>query len=237
MIGIIGAMEDEITLLRGQLQNAKTESCGTFEYLVGDLEGKPVALLRCGIGKVAAAVGCAVLINRYHPQFVINTGSAGGMSTGQSFGDVVVAEALAYHDVNLTVFGYAPGQLPGQNQQFDVSEKYMAAAEQAIDELKAEKTLPASMNHRRGLICSGDIFVGDDETAARTRAVFPSIAAVDMEAASIAHTCTLLGIEAMVIRALSDIAGSESPMKFNEFLEIASTHSAEIVRRIVRNIK
>jgi adenosylhomocysteine nucleosidase len=236
MIGLVGAMEDEIKLLRARLENIRQESAGVFEYLCGTLEGKPVALLQCGIGKVSSAVGCTALIDRYKPSLVINTGSAGGMGDGQSIGDVVIASALLYHDVDLTAFGYAPGQLPGQNQTYPVQERYMAAAEQAIDELKTENLLPETMHHRRGVIGSSDTFMHDEETIAKVKAVFPSIAAVDMEAASIAHTGALFGVDVMVIRALSDIAGADSAHHFDSFLSVASTHSAEIVRRIVRNI-
>jgi adenosylhomocysteine nucleosidase len=229
-------MEDEIKLLRSRLEDAETQKIGPFEYLSGKLEGKPVVVLRCGIGKVSSAVSCAVLVDHYKPTLVINTGSAGGMSTNQAIGDVVVASGLVYHDVDLTAFGYAPGQLPGQSQTFPVREKYMAAAEQAIDELKAEKVLPASMNHRRGLIGSSDTFMHEAQMIEHVKATFAGIAAVDMEAASIAHSCTLFGVDVMVIRALSDIAGADSAMKFDEFLAVASTHSAEIVRRIVQII-
>jgi adenosylhomocysteine nucleosidase len=229
-------MEDEVKLLRLRLEGTKTEKIGPFEYLSGKLDGVPVVVLRCGIGKVSSAVSCAALIDHYKPVLVINTGSAGGMGAGQAIGDVVVASALAYHDVDLTAFGYAPGQLPGQSQTFPVLKRYMVAAEQAIDELKAEKVLPASMNHRRGLIGSSDTFMHDARMIEQVKAVFSGIAAVDMEAASIAHTCTLFGVDVMVIRALSDIAGADSAVKFDEFLTVASTHSAEIVRRIVRNI-
>jgi adenosylhomocysteine nucleosidase len=236
MTGLIGAMEDEIKLLRSRMEETKTEKIGVFEYLSGKLEGKPVVLLQCGIGKVSSAVGCAALIDHYKPSLVINTGSAGGMDADQSIGDVVIASALVYHDVDLTAFGYAPGQLPGQSQTFSVRENYMAEAERAIDELKAEKVLPATVNHRRGLIGSSDTFMHDAEVIGRVKTAFPAIAAVDMEAASIAHTGALFGIDVMVIRALSDIAGADSAVKFDEFLAVASTHSAEIVRRIVRNI-
>jgi adenosylhomocysteine nucleosidase len=236
MIGLVGAMEDEIKLLRSRMEDLKTEQIGVFEYQSGKLDGKQVVVLRCGIGKVSSAVGCAVLIDHYKPDLVINTGSAGGMGENQSIGDVVVANALVYHDVDLTAFGYAAGQLPGQSQTFPVRENYMAAAEQAIDELKAEQVLPPLMNHKRGLIGSSDTFMHDARTIAQVKTVFAGIAAVDMEAASIAHTCTLFGVDVMVIRALSDIAGADSAMKFDEFLAVAATNSAEIVRRIVRNI-
>jgi adenosylhomocysteine nucleosidase len=72
------------------------------------------------------------------------------------------------------------------------------------------------------------------ESIAAVRQKFPNVAAVEMEGAAIAHCCRLFSVPVLVIRALSDIAGTESPVKFDEFLPIASKHSSEIVHYIVR---
>jgi adenosylhomocysteine nucleosidase len=228
-------MEDEVTFLRGALEKTETKNAGGFDFYSGTLQGKPVVILRCGIGKVNAAVGCALLINAYRPSIVINTGSAGGIDPDLQFGDAIISDGLVYHDVDVTAFGYAPGQLPGQPQILPVPEDLIRRAEQAVDELKAEKILPGTFNHRRGLIGSGDVFMHDPERIAAVRGVFPRMKAVEMEGAAIAHCCRLFSVPALIIRALSDIAGTESPAAFNEFLPIASKHSAEIVRRIIKN--
>ncbi|MCL2139339.1 MAG: 5'-methylthioadenosine/S-adenosylhomocysteine nucleosidase, partial [Treponema sp.] len=112
-------------------------------------------------------------------------------------------------------------------------ETLAAAAEQAISELKHEGKLPAALNYCRGIIGSGDVFMHDPQRINVMRQIFPEIAAVEMESAAIAHCCHLFAIPVLVIRALSDIAGAESPLKFDEFLPVASKHSAEIVRRII----
>jgi adenosylhomocysteine nucleosidase len=237
MVGIIGAMEDEVSLLRGSLENPEVQKNGGFEFYTGELQGKTAALLRCGIGKVNAAVGCALLIHLYKPGLVINTGSAGGIDPDLKFGDAIISGGLVYHDVDLSAFNYAPGQLPGQPQVFPVAEDLIRRAEQAIDELKGEQILPPDFNHRRGLIGSGDVFMHDPEQIARVRRTFPDIKAVEMEGAAIAHCCRLFSVPALIIRALSDIAGAESPAAFDEFLPVASKHSAEIVRRIIRNLE
>ncbi|MDR0316340.1 MAG: 5'-methylthioadenosine/S-adenosylhomocysteine nucleosidase [Treponema sp.] len=234
MIGIIGAMEDEVSLLRKSLETAELLKIGEFEFHSGKLEGKPVVLLRCGIGKVNAAVGCALLIHTFKPDFVVNTGSAGGIDPALHFGDAIISTGLVYHDVDVTAFNYAPGQLPGQPQIFPIEESLIIRAEQAVDELKQEKLLPESFNHCRGLIGSADTFMHKPEHIAAVRRLFPDITAVEMEGAAIAQCCRLFSVPALVIRALSDIAGTESPMKFDEFLPLASRHSAEIVRRIIR---
>jgi adenosylhomocysteine nucleosidase len=138
--------------------------------------------------------------------------------------------------VDITAFNYAPGQLPGQPPVFPVPEDLIRRAEEAVDELKGEQALPEDFTHRRGLIGSGDTFMYDPERIAAVRRVFPGMKAVDMEGAAIAHCCRLFSVPALIIRALSDIAGLESPVKFNEFLPVASKHSAEIVRRIIKNL-
>ncbi|MDR2402752.1 MAG: 5'-methylthioadenosine/S-adenosylhomocysteine nucleosidase [Spirochaetaceae bacterium] len=235
MIGIIGAMEDEVTLLRNSIENATTERTAGFDFYSGKLEKRSVVLLRCGIGKVNAAVGCVLLIARFHPDFVINTGSAGGIDPALNFGDAIISNGLLYHDVDITAFGYKPGQLPDMPVVFSVPEGLIRQAELAIKQLKEEGILSANFNSVRGLIGSGDVFMHNPERIAEVRRLFPELQAVEMEGAAIAHTCRLFSVPALIIRALSDIAGEESPIKFDEFLPIASRHSGEIVKRIVKN--
>lgn len=236
MIGIIGAMEEEVSLLRSFMEQSRKESIGNFEFIKGKLEGKDVVLLRSGIGKVQAAVGCTLLIDRFAPGLVFNTGSAGGLDTSLSFGDVIIASGLLYHDVDVTAFKYAPGQLPGQPQVFAVSDDLIQMAEKAVDELKGERILPESLNHVRGLIGSGDAFICDPVRIETLKKLFPKLMAVEMEGAAIAHTCALFNIPSLIIRALSDIAGVESPVTSDQFLPLAAKHSAEIIRRIIRSI-
>jgi adenosylhomocysteine nucleosidase len=240
MIGIIGAMEEEVTILQGLMQKRAIEKIGSFEYFTGTLEDKQIVLLRCGIGKVNAAIGAALLIDNFRPELIINTGCAGGVNPAGltpvlNFGDVVISSSLVYHDFDISVFGYAVGQIPGMKDAFFHVEKNMIEIGlRAIDELKRESRLPASLNHVEGLIGSGDVFVCETARVDKIVKLFPAIRAVEMEGAAIAHACSLFGVPCLVIRAMSDIAGEESPMKFDEYLPIAAKHSSEIVKRIVK---
>jgi adenosylhomocysteine nucleosidase len=234
MIGLIGAMEEEVILLRSAMEDPHPETIGDFKFYIGKLDGKPVTLLRCGIGKVSAAVGCALLIDHFHPELVINTGSAGGIDPTLSFGDAIISDGLVYHDADVTAFNYAPGQIPGMPPIFTVPEDLIRRAEVAVDSLKREGILPENFNHCRGLIGSADIFMHEPEVIKATRKRFPALRAVEMEGAAIAQACYIFKVPALIIRALSDIAGTESPVTHDEFLPIASKHSGEIVRRIVR---
>jgi len=236
MIGIIGAMKEELTLLNACLEQPQTKTVGKFNFISGKLEGFDVVLLRCGIGKVQAAIGCALLIDRFKPALVFNTGVAGGIDRSLTFGDVIIADGLLYHDVDVTAFNYAPGQLPDQPQIFNVLEEHIKNAEKAVNELKDEKVLPENLNSVRGLIGSGDTFVCNPAHIAELIKTFPKLKAVEMEGAAIAHCAALFGIPSLIIRSLSDVAGVESPVTFEQFAPIAAKHSAEIVRRFVKNL-
>lgn len=83
-IGIIGAMEEEVTLLRDKIEKRQTISLGGCEIYTGQLNGTEVALLKSGIGKVAAALGATLLLEHCKPDVIINTGSAGGGTNVES---------------------------------------------------------------------------------------------------------------------------------------------------------
>lgn len=94
-IGIIGAMEEEVTLLRDKIENRQTITIGGSEIYTGQLHGVDVALLKSGIGKVAAAMGATLLLERCQPDVIINTGSAGGLAPTLKVGDIVVSDERA----------------------------------------------------------------------------------------------------------------------------------------------
>ncbi|MCL2721110.1 MAG: 5'-methylthioadenosine/adenosylhomocysteine nucleosidase [Treponema sp.] len=236
MIGIIGAMEDEVSLLCQTMGKYETRKIGGFEFFSGKIETKEVTVLRCGIGKVNAAVGCALLIQEFKPKIVINTGSAGGINPDLKVGDAVISTGLVYHDVDVTAFNYSPGQLPDMPQVFSADNKLIKLAENAVNQLKNEKLLPGDFNYCHGLIGSGDVFMHEIERIENVRSIFPEIAAVEMEGAAIAHCCFLFSVPFLVIRALSDVAGKESPVSFNDFLPIASKNSAQIIIRMIKEI-
>jgi adenosylhomocysteine nucleosidase len=233
MIGIIGAMEEEVSLLKSEIELVEEKKIANFTFFYGTLEGKDVCILQSGIGKVNAAVGCTVLIQTFEPELIINSGAAGGISKDLQFGDLVIADTIMYHDVDITAFGYRAGQIPGMPEFFTISPPIAAIAHEAIEQLKAEHLLPLTLKAVHGLVASGDVFVCEQHHIAALAARFPEVLAVEMEGAAIAHTCFLWKVPVVIIRSLSDIAGYESPKAFNEFLPLASKHSAEIVCRLI----
>ena len=111
-VAIIGAMEEEVTILRDKLENLKQETIAGSEFNIGTLNGVDVIVLKSGIGKVNAAMSTTILLEKFKPDYVINTGSAGGYHEELNVGDVVISTEVRHHDVDVTIFGYEYGQVP-----------------------------------------------------------------------------------------------------------------------------
>ncbi|WP_206052702.1 5'-methylthioadenosine/S-adenosylhomocysteine nucleosidase [Neptunomonas marina] len=224
-VGIIGAMEQEVEILRNALQNREDHEVAGYALYTGTLDGVSVVLLKSGIGKVNAAISTTIMLNLFKPDCVINTGSAGGFDPALSVGDIVISSEVRHHDVDVTIFGYEMGQVPGSPAAFVPDESMAAVAEKCIAQMQGMQTV-------RGLIATGDSFMNDPERVEKTRAAFPTMKAVEMEAAAIAQACHQFQTPFIVIRALSDIAGKESNLSFEQFLETAAAHSAAMVQAI-----
>ncbi|SUC10190.1 5'-methylthioadenosine/S-adenosylhomocysteine nucleosidase [Pasteurella canis] len=220
-IGIVGAMAQEVEILANLMENkviTQVASCTIYE---GDIQGKSVALVQSGIGKVAAAMGTTALLQLTRPDIVINTGSAGGVTAGLNVGDIVISNETIYHDVDVTAFGYVKGQLPACPPAFVSDERLSALAETIA--------LAQGHNVKRGLICSGDSFINGGEALAKIKVDFPNVMAVEMEATAIAQVCHAFNLPFVVVRAISDGGDGEANMSFEEFLPLAAKQSSQIV--------
>ena len=226
-IAIIGAMEEEVQILRGQMENVQQEEIAGCEYNVGTLQGVDVVLLKSGIGKVNAAMSTAILLEKYKPTAIINTGSAGGYAQNLNVGDVVISSEVVHHDVDVTAFGYVYGQVPQLPPTFVADEKLIAVAEEAAKEV-------TGMQVAKGLIATGDSFMSDPTRVEFVRGKFPQLQAVEMEAAAISQVAHQFKVPFVVIRALSDIAGKESNISFDAFLETAAKNSSQMVVEMVK---
>ncbi|MDO5640140.1 MAG: 5'-methylthioadenosine/adenosylhomocysteine nucleosidase [Neisseria sp.] len=226
-VAVIGAMAQEIELLKNEMENVETVQLGRFTLYHGRYAGKNMVLALSGIGKVNAAVATALVIQQFRPGCVINTGSAGGLGQGLKVGDVVVGDRVAHHDVDATAFGYAVGQVPQLPETFASDAKLVEAAG------KAAVAFEGASVHR-GLIVSGDQFIHSSDKVAAIRANFDGVQVVEMEAAAIAQACAQLEVPFVVIRAVSDLADEAAEISFDEFLQTAAVHSARMVQQLIR---
>ena len=229
-IAIIGAMEEEVEILRNKMEDVQQETIAGCEFNIGKLHGTDVVLLQSGTGKVNAAMSTTILLEKFQPTTVINTGSAGGYSPNLNVGDVVISTEVVHHDVDVTVFGYAYGQVPQLPPTFVADEKLITIAEEAAKDV-------TGMQVAKGLIATGDSFMSDPTRVEFVRGKFPELQAVEMEAAAISQVAHQFNVPFVVIRALSDIAGKESNISFDAFLETAAKHSSQMVVKMVELLK
>ncbi|SET65933.1 adenosylhomocysteine nucleosidase [Salinibacillus kushneri] len=229
VIGIIGAMDEEIELLKTNMSIEQEEKVAGSLFYKGTLEGHDVVLLKSGIGKVNAAMSTTVLMERYHPDYVINTGSAGGFAAALEVGDVIISDRIVHHDVDVTAFDYEYGQVPQMPACFKADEKLISLAVDATSSMADVKSV-------RGLIATGDSFMADPERVAFVRRKFPDIEASEMEAAAIAQVCYRYATPFVIIRALSDIAGKESSISFDQFLNKAAKNASTLIMSMVKKL-
>ncbi|GAA3899463.1 5'-methylthioadenosine/S-adenosylhomocysteine nucleosidase [Halomonas cibimaris] len=229
-IGIIGAMAQEVSILADRLEARERVEHAGGVFHSGRYHGVEVVILQSGIGKVNAAVGTAILLERYRPRAIINTGSAGGFAGDLRIGDVIVSDEVRHHDVDATAFGYALGQVPNMPAAFAADAGLRRTARHAVEAL-------GEIRVREGMIATGDSFMADPERVSATQTAFPTMLAVDMEAAAIAQACYLFGCPFVVVRALSDLPGDgDNHLSFDEFLTLAAERSSRMVDEMLRQL-
>ncbi|HFI0634465.1 TPA: 5'-methylthioadenosine/adenosylhomocysteine nucleosidase [Streptococcus suis] len=217
--GIIAAMPQELKILVEQLQDKVESDVLGRTYYQGRIGQHDVVLVQSGIGKVMSAMSVAILADRFAVDAIVNTGSAGAVADGIAIGDVVVATHLAYHDVDVTAFGYAYGQMAGQELYYP--------ADQALLEKVTSVLAEQEMTSYQGLILTGDSFIAGQDKIATIKHHFPEVLAVEMEGAAIAQAAVNTGKPFLVIRAMSDTAQGDANITFDEFIIQAGERSAQ----------
>lgn len=217
-------MDEELHVLIENLEQSSKHTRYGFIFYMGSIGRHEVVLVKSGIGKVMSTIAVTLLVQLFEVDGIVNTGSAGAIDKSLKIGDVVVADRLAYHDVDVTAFGYKYGQMAQQPLYFE-SSKYF------ISELK--KVLE---NPKIGLITSSDSFISKTTKILEIKNHFPEDLAVEMEGASIAQTATALGKPFVIIRAISDTADHEANVTFDEFIIEAGKKSAETLISLLKTM-
>lgn len=228
-VGIIGAMDIEVKMLRQELADAKESCAGGLVFVEGILNGTSVVIVKSGIGKVNAALCTQLLALKFGVTHVINTGIAGAMASGLKVLDFVVSEDALYHDFDTTGFGYKPTVIPQMDcSDFKADESMVKAAVSAFGSLKEAE----GHSLIKGRIASGDQFISSKEQKEKIRSVC-SPACVEMEGAAIAQACYINKVPFVIIRCMSDMAddNGENTYNFNE--ETAAGLSASLVKSML----
>ena len=225
--GIIGAMDEEVDSLIEAVTDAKTTSVGGMDFCEGMLDGKPVVIVRCGVGKVNAGNCAQILISVFGADCIINTGVAGSLDASIDIGDIVVSTDAVQHDFDLTPLGYAPGQLFGID-----SPSLPADAEIRERAVNAVRECAPEVHVFEGRVCTGDQFISSAE---QKEAILAKVGGLccEMEGGAIAQICCQNGIPFVIIRAISDKADGSAEMDYTEFEHAAAIRCAAITRYMI----
>ena len=229
-LGIIGAMELEVETLLSVMENKKsTEKAGSVFY-EGTLEGLPVAVVQCGVGKVNAAMCAQILCDLFGVTHLVNTGIAGSLCAQLDIGDLVVSEDAMYHDVDCVHFGYEYGKVPGMDVVAFPADKGMI-------ELACAAAQTVHPGHVKvGRVASGDQFVAVKELKEKIISNTQGLC-TEMEGAAIAQTAYRNGVPFVILRAISDKANDSAEMDYPAFEALAAHRCAEVTRELARKLR
>ncbi len=226
-IAIIGAMDAEVSGLISRLEDKAVEKLGWLTFYTGKLLGKTVAVAKCGIGKVFAAMCAEAMIIKYSPSLLVNTGVGGALAFGLSPTDIVIASELCQHDMDTSALGDEVGLISGINKvYFETDARAMKIISDAAEEF--------GYKYHVGRIATGDRFVADFETKKLIKDRFGAMAC-EMEGGAIAQIASVNGVPFAVIRAISDSADGEASMEYMSFLPIAAERSLALTLVLVKN--
>ena len=229
-IGIIGAMEVEVAILKEKMEDVRIIKKASMDFYEGILAGKKVVVVRSGIGKVNAGICAQILADVFSVDAIINTGIAGSLNKNINIGDIVLSTDVVQHDMDATGFGYRKGQIP----QMPV---FFFNADDNLRRLAAEvcKEVNPDIQVFEGRIASGDQFVCDQDVKNRIVSEF-SAYATEMEGAAIGQAAYLNEIPFLVVRAISDKADGSAQMDYSEFEKAAVDHSVRLTLNILARI-
>ena len=227
MLGIIGAMPQEVEQLKQEMDRVQVVEAAGMEFYRGSIGGKDVVVVRSGIGKVNAAMCVQILADRFGVDGIVNTGIAGSLRAEINIGDMVLSTDAVQHDMDATVFGYRPGQIPQMDVfAFEADAKLRAAAKECCRRVNPE------IGVFEGRVLTGDQFVAGKEKKAWLVETFDG-ACTEMEGAAIAQAAYLNKVPFLIVRAISDKADDSASMDYPEFERQAIIHSARLTKALV----
>ncbi len=224
--GIIGAMSEEVALLKEKMKLDSIYPYAGLNFYVGKLAGQPVVIVKSGIGKVNAAMASQILIDKFSVAKIINTGVAGALNDTLKIADIVIGKSVQYHDFDVTKFGYKKGIIPRMKTSIFKTDK-------KLREKVLKKGHALRYRISLGKILSGDQFA--DENQKRNIKQKMGGDAVEMEGAAIGHICYLNKIPFVIIRAISDKATGEAPKDYELFKQKAASKSANLILESLKN--
>lgn len=248
-LGIISALHEEQQGLVEAMQGPQRRSHGMRDYTLGTLWHIDAVCVLSRLGKVAAAMTAAMLVEKYGVTHIVFTGVAGSGDPHVQVGDIVVAESLLQHDMDARpLFPRFEVPLTGLQRfatDLELSSQLSGAAQDFLRDdvssvLKAADIAAFGLQHakvHRGLIASGDQFISSAAHIKQLKADIPDLLAVEMEGAAVAQVCFELGVPFTVMRTISDKANDEAAVDFMRFVQsVASPYAFGVVQKLCQRL-
>ena len=231
-IGLISAIHDEGSRLAAGFTVTGGRQIAGRRFRAGRVNGCPVVLVRAGIGKVNAASAATILSTVFDCRALVFSGVAGGLDPAMAIGDVVIGRRIVCHDYGARVDGrfvvYQPGTppLPGATPRvgYELPEELLGALSDALAGHRPAVTF--------GTLLSGDALITCDAARACLHRDLGGHA-VEMEGAAVAQMAQRFRTPAVVVRAISDLAGTEHNEEIRRHLRPAADAAADATRAIL----
>ena len=226
-LAIMGAMEEEITPLLSHFTDIQKNEFANNIYYEAKLNNLDVVIAYSKIGKVFSTLTATTMIEKFGCDTLLFSGVAGGVNPELKIGDLIVANKLSQHDLDITAFGHPHGFVPGGSVYVETSEKLKNIALEVAEE-NGVKII-------EGIIATGDQFVCDEKRKDFIANTF-NADALEMEGASVAVVCDALNVPCLILRAISDTADMDAGFNFEEFLETSANNSANFLMKVIEKI-
>ncbi len=231
MLGIIGAMDEEVARLKEMISGLHIVQGAGMEFYKGQIHEKNVVVVKCGVGKVNAAMCTQAMIDLFSVDAIINTGIAGSLDAGIDIGDIVLATDTVEHDMDVAALGYEPGVIP------DTETSVFATDVELLDIAQmAARAAKLDVKVFTGRVVSGDQFISSREKKEWLVSKFGGRCA-EMEGASIGHVAVLNRVPYLVVRAISDKADDSAQMDYPAFAAKAIENSVRLMTEIINRFE
>lgn len=227
-LAIMGAMEEEITPLLENFTNIKKIDYANNIYYECKLDDLDVVIAYSKIGKVFSTLTASTMIEKFGCDTLLFSGVAGGINPELKIGDLIVANKLSQHDLDITAFGHSHGFVPGGSVYVNTNEN--------LKNIALEVAKENSIKIIEGIIATGDQFVADERRKEFIESTF-NADALEMEGASVAVVCDALNVPCLILRAISDTADMDAGFNFDEFLETSAKNSADFLMKVIGKLE
>jgi len=228
-IGIIGAMYLEIEHIKKNIKHLKNFSISGYKFYSGYINDIPIVINKSGIGKVCSSIATTLMIKKLSAKIIINVGLCGGFSKKLKIGDIIISKTVEYNDVNLQEFGYKKNQIPNYPNIFYSNKRMINLAKICLHHLKKKFHI--------GIVTSGDSFISNKKNYIKNQNLKKKILSIDMESASIAHTCYIFKTPFISIRSVSDYCDKHAKYNFQKNKNYSIKNYSKLIIYMIKFFK